>query len=143
MVVSEISTARRGIVFGVFQCCATGITDGRLPRVVFESYSARRKDSIEKSILNWKKKNGPSILLDFSYARVWITWFQRFASYLRSNGDDWTNEEIVAKVPLRVRQVGKLCVFARSDRHLDKNSAKFNYASRRIDIARYLFVPVF
>lgn len=53
------------------------------------------------------------------------------------------NEEIVAKVPLRVRQVGKLCVFARSDRHLDKNSAKFNYASRRIDIARYLFVPVF
>lgn len=56
MVVSEISTARRGIVFGVFQCCATGITDGGLPRVVFESYSARRKDSIEKSILNWKKK---------------------------------------------------------------------------------------
>lgn len=51
MVVSEISTARRGIVFGVFQCCATGITDGGLPRVVFESYSAGRKDSIEKSKL--------------------------------------------------------------------------------------------
>lgn len=64
---------------------------------------------------------------------------ERFASYLRSNRDG----EIVAKVPLRVRQVGKLCVFARSDRHSDKNSAKFNYASRRIDIARYLFVPVF
>lgn len=141
MVVSEISTARRGIVFGVFQCCATGITDGGLPRVVFESYSARRKDSIEKSILNWKKK--------------WTEYLARF--FLCTGVDNVVpticvvftferrrpNEEIVAKVPLRVRQVGKLCVFARSDRHLDKNSAKFNYASRRIDIARYLFVPVF
>lgn len=114
------------------------ITSSRI-RVVF-----REKKGFDRKVNSQlEKKNGPSILLDFSYARVWITWFQRFASYLRSNGDDWTNEEIVAKVPLRVRQVGKLCVFARSDRHLDKNSAKFNYASRRIDIARYLFVPVF
>lgn len=114
------------------------ITSSRI-RVVF-----REKKGFDRKVNSQlEKKNGPSILLDFSYARVWVTWFQRFASYLRSNGDDWTNEEIVAKVPLRVRQVGKLCVFARSDRHLDKNSAKFNYASRRIDIARYLFVPVF
>lgn len=108
------------------------ITSSRI-RVVF-----REKKGFDRKVNSQlEKKNGPSILLDFSYARVWVTWFQRFASYLRSN------EEIVAKVPLRVRQVGKLCVFARSDRHLDKNSAKFNYASRRIDIARYLFVPVF
>lgn len=88
MVVSEISTARRGIVFGVFQCCATGITDGGLPRVVF-----REKKGFDRKVNSQlEKKNGPSILLDFSYARVWITWFQRFASYLRSNGDGRTRK---------------------------------------------------
>lgn len=114
------------------------ITSSRI-RVVF-----REKKGFDRKVNSQlEKKNGPSILLDFSYARVWVTWFHRTICVVFTFERRRPNEEIVAKVPLRVRQVGKLCVFARSDRHLDKNSAKFNYASRRIDIARYLFVPVF
>lgn len=63
------------------------ITSSRI-RVVF-----REKKGFDRKVNSQlEKKNGPSILLDFSYARVWVTWFQRFASYLRSNGDGRTRK---------------------------------------------------
>lgn len=116
--------------------------------------SARRKDSIEKSKLVPDLAPGLN-----SIEKKWTEYFARFSrcgkkrgsierftfEYLQFRAEtvNWKKlREGVAKVALRVRQVGKLCVFVRSDRHSDKNSAKFNYASRRIDIPRYL-APVF
>lgn len=122
---------------------------------MLRNWNNRRRITSSRIRVVFREKKGFDRKVNSQLEKKWIEYLARF--FLCTGVDNVVpticvvftferrrpNKEIVAKVPLRVRQVGKLCVFARSDRHLDKNSAKFNYASRRIDIARYLFVPVF
>lgn len=123
MVVSEISTARRGIVFGVFQCCATGITDGglRSSRIAREERIRSKSQNLSRARIKFNsqlgggKKKKKKNEVDFSYADnvVPSNVEQRFA-YLftfERTGD----EEIVAKVPLQ-RTSSRQTVCIRSKR---------------------------